>query len=215
MMKGVTYGLITAGIAFSFLGFTTDHSVDTKAFRTTHLDLHYHVPSVDELETIVVDPVVISPMLGKSYLGFKEALAFKESGGRYYIINRFGYLGKYQFSKGTLRLVGIRNSKDFVKKPALQEKAFFANTSRNKWVLRKYIDWYSGKRIQGIRITESGLLAAAHLVGPGAVKKYLQSNGKEKFEDAFGTSLEDYMKKFAGYDLSFIQPQRRINATKI
>ncbi|KKN02186.1 hypothetical protein LCGC14_1120300 [marine sediment metagenome] len=36
------------------------------------------------------------PFLGSSYIGFKEALAFKESSGNYFIINTLGYLGKYQ-----------------------------------------------------------------------------------------------------------------------
>ena len=34
--------------------------------------------------------------------------------------------------------------------------------------------------MNGIEITESGILAAAHLSGAGNVKKYLRSNGKTK-----------------------------------
>ena len=36
------------------------------------------------------------------------------------------------------------------------------------------------------------------------VIKYLKSNGKYNPTDAFGTSVESYMKRFAGYDVSKI-----------
>ncbi len=77
---------------------------------------------------------------------------------------------------------------------------------RNKWRLGKEIKRNIGKKINGIVITESGILAAAHLAGAGSVKKYLRSNGKDIFADAYGTNVQHYMKKFAGYDTSFIKP---------
>ena len=92
--------------------------------------------------------------------------------------------------------------------PVWQEKAFVANASRNKWVLRKDIKRFNGKVINGVKVTESGILAAAHLAGPGSVKSYLRSGGVEGFRDAFGTSIRSYMKKFSGYDVSFIEPNR-------
>merc|ERR1711974_34126 len=51
-----------------------------------------------------------SLFLGKSYVGFKEALGFKESRGDYTTINQFGYLGKYQFASATLQLIGISDT---------------------------------------------------------------------------------------------------------
>ena len=57
-------------------------------------------------------------------------------------------------------------------------------------------------------VTESGILAAAHLSGPGNVKKYLRSSGRLKFKDAFGTSIESYLISFSKYDLSNIFPER-------
>ncbi|WP_250432666.1 peptidoglycan-binding protein LysM [Hanstruepera flava] len=150
-----------------------------------------------------------SPTLGKSYIGFKEALGFKESRGDYSIVNTFGYLGKYQFGKETLKLIGIYNPILFLNTPELQEKAFLANAERNKWILRKDINRFEGKVINGIEITESGILAAAHLAGPGNVKKFLRSYGANGFSDAYGTSISYYMKKFSGYDTSFIKPNRK------
>ena len=38
----------------------------------------------------------------------------------------------------------------------------------------------------------------------GSVIDYLKSNGTKIGKDAFGTSVESYMKKFAGYDVKAI-----------
>ena len=154
-------------------------------------------------------------LLQKDFIGFKEALAFKESQRRYNVVNKFGYLGKYQFAKGTLALVGVNNTNGFLKSPSLQERAFKANVSRNKWVLRRDIRRFVGKRIKGILITESGIVAAAHLVGPGSVKKFLRSNGEQVFKDGFGTSIIDYMDKFKSYDISDIPMNRRARVFKM
>ncbi|WP_191860055.1 peptidoglycan-binding protein LysM [Hanstruepera ponticola] len=150
-----------------------------------------------------------SPTLGKSFIGFKEALGFKESGGDYFTVNTFGYLGKYQFGKETLKMIGIYNLTHFLQNPEIQEKAFVANAQRNKWILRKDIEKYVGKTINGINITESGILAAAHLAGPGNVKKYLRSYGADIFADAYGTTIQYYIKKFSGYDTTLIKPNRK------
>ena len=155
------------------------------------------------------------PILSKSFTAFKEALAFKESGGDYFTTNTLGYLGKYQFGKGTLDLLGVYNTSQFLDDPILQEKAFIANTMRNKWVLRRDIKRFIGRRIDGVLVTESGILAAAHLAGPGSVKKYLRSYGAVGFTDAYGTSIRNYMKRFSGYDTSEILADKKAKVSKI
>ena len=124
------------------------------------------------------------------------------------MINTLGYLGKYQFGRTTLKRFRIYNTKEFLKNPELQEKAFAAYCSVNKWILRKDIRRAVGKIINGIEITESGILAAAHLGGAGNVKKYLRSNGRIRFSDAYGSSIHSYLKKFAGYNVSNIKADR-------
>ena len=155
---------------------------------------------------------MVPPFLGKSYNGFKEALAFKESQGRYDVVNSLGYLGKYQFGLSTLHLMGVYNADEFLSDPVLQEKVFYANLARNKWILRRDIKRFTGKRIGGVEVTESGILAAAHLAGAGNVKKYLRSYGKEDVADVFGSNISYYIKKFAGYDISMIQQQKNAKA---
>ncbi|ARV08095.1 peptidoglycan-binding protein LysM [Polaribacter sp. SA4-10] len=148
------------------------------------------------------------PYLQKNFVGFKEAVAFKESQGKYTVVNTLGYLGKYQFGRTTLERFKIYNTQEFLRNPELQEKAFAAYCSVNKWILRKDIKRSVGKTINGIKITESGILAAAHLSGAGNVKKFLRSNGNKRFSDAYGSSIQSYLKKFAGYNVSNVIADR-------
>jgi hypothetical protein len=136
-------------------------------------------------------------------------LGFKESRGSYTVVNQYGYMGKYQFSKNTLKMIGIYNSSTFMDDASLQEKAFEAYTARNKWILRRDIKRFKGSYISGVKVTESGILAAAHLAGAGNVKKFLRSYGAEGFQDANGTSIRYYLKKFSGYDTSNIVPDKK------
>ena len=147
--------------------------------------------------------------LTNNFVAFKEALAFKESQGKYKVVNTLGYLGKYQFGKNTLKRFKIYNTTNFLNTPELQEKAFVALCKVNKWILRREIKNSVNKVINGTLITESGILAAAHLSGAGNVKKYLRTSGTLKFKDAYGASIQYYMKKFAGYDVTNIIGNRK------
>lgn len=195
-----------------FFSFSTKEAADLERYSTSDVEMEYTVALNDSEPDDFPELREELPMLSKSYLGFKEAVGFRESGGNYKSINEYGYMGKYQFGKGTLALIGIYDSEEFINSPQLQEAAFYANASRNKWILIRDIDRFVGKTINGVEVTESGILAAAHLAGPGSVKKYLRSWGGHAFSDAFGTSIKNYMKRFAGYDTSFIKPERKAKA---
>lgn len=151
------------------------------------------------------------PFTIKDFVGFKEFLGFFESGSDYKKINRLGYLGKYQFGRSTLKVLRVKKINEFINIPELQEKAFIMNVMRNKWILRREIKRFSGKKLNNILITESGIIAAAHLSGPGNVKKYLRNYGDKKFDlgDINGTKISDYMKTFKGYNLSKINADRK------
>lgn len=202
-----------------YTSFSSNKTIDSSKYSTAGLVLNYTVSQ--DAGTNTSDLALLnsnkpySPYLGKSFVGFKEALAFKESRGDYFTVNSLGYLGKYQFGRGTLKLLGIYDTEEFLKNPELQEKAFIANAERNKWILRRDIKRFVGKKINGTIITESGILAAAHLAGPGSVKHYLRSYGEETFADAYGTTIQYYMKKFAGYDTSFLKPNKKAKATSV
>jgi hypothetical protein len=144
------------------------------------------------------------PYTGKFFIGYKEAIAFKESQGKYEKINSLGYLGKYQFGTETLKTVGVHNSQQFLNSPKMQEQAFIALVAKNKSELKEIIERYEGQIISGIRVTESGILAAAHLGGVGSVKKFFKHDGKRNSKDAYGTSIRTYMRDFGGYETSGI-----------
>lgn len=198
------------------VSFSSNETIDLSKYSTKGLELNYTV----NLDQSIQDDILasndlnetFSPYLGKSFVGFKEALGFKESRGDYSSVNTFGYLGKYQFGTETLKMIGIHNPGQFLKNPVLQEKAFIANAARNKWILRRDIKNFVGKRINGVLVTESGILAAAHLAGPGSVKEYLRSYGLDNFADGYGTTVEYYMKRFSGYDTSFVKPNKLAKA---
>ncbi|MUU76828.1 peptidoglycan-binding protein LysM [Winogradskyella endarachnes] len=192
-----------------------DTSLNPDTYSTEGLELNYNFS--EDLAMVEIQDEsksnTFSPHLGKSFEGFKEAIAFKESQGDYFTVNTLGYLGKYQFGKETLKLLGIYTPNQFLYNPELQEKAFIANAQRNKWVLRKDIKRFEGRKIAGIKVTESGILAAAHLAGPGSVKKFLRSYGANNVADAYGSTVKAYMKKFSGYDTSIITPDKKAKVT--
>ena len=175
----------------------------TENFDSSYIDIEYIVLN----ETTIEVPNYV--FLINDFNGFKELLGFKESTGIYSRLNKFGFMGKYQFNLNTLKMYKIKNSNNFINNPELQERVFLINVQRNKWILRKDIKWFVGSIINGTEITESGILAAAHLSGPGNVKKYLRSTGKDDKNDAFGTSISKYIKYFKNFDLSMVEAVRK------
>jgi hypothetical protein len=199
--KWYFYTSLTIIIAFLSSGFKPLNLDTNPWFLTDEMDgTNYLFPSQEQEDYTNLN----IPFTGNFFIGFKEAIAFKESQGKYKKINSLGYLGKYQFGTATLKTIGVHNSAAFLNNPDLQEKAFLALLAKNKWELRDEIEKYEGTLLNGIRVTESGILAAAHLGGVGSVKKYFKNNGKRYLRDAYGTSLRSYMKAFGGYDTSFI-----------
>ncbi|UCE93116.1 MAG: peptidoglycan-binding protein LysM [Flavobacteriaceae bacterium] len=198
--------MFIAYIAIILVVFTQYNTLFYKASKK----VRYNLPKANAIVTVSksVEPfkVYFTPSVDNLYIGFKEAVAFKESRGNYKKVNSLGYLGKYQFGESTLNRIRIYDTENFLNDPKLQEDAFYTLCSLNKWILKRDIKRSVGKKINGVVITESGILAAAHLAGAGNVKKYLRSNGEFNSYDAYGTNVHQYMKKFAGYDTSFIKP---------
>ncbi|BDD08998.1 hypothetical protein FUAX_14300 [Fulvitalea axinellae] len=148
---------------------------------------------------------------------FSEAIRFRESSDRYGITNSHGYLGAYQFGRTALKDLGLQkyqtNKKAFLTDPSTQDEAFLRYCMINKFRLRNYIRVFSGRKIAGVHITESGILAAAHLVGSQSVKDWFNSRGKIEPKDAYGTSLKEYLVKFSGFNLD-IEASRKGRLTE-
>lgn len=202
MIKKWTYYIsILSIVAFICFGFKPFKKQNHDWFLLGEDDeMLYHFPSKNQADYANLN----IPFTGKFFIGYKEAIAFRESQGKYSKVNSFGMMGKYQFSPETLRSIGVNNHAAFMKSPVLQEKAFIALLAKNKWLLRDEIAKYSGMVIGGIHVTESGILAAAHLGGVTTVKRFFKSNGTRHFRDGYGTSIKTYMRKFGGYETGAI-----------
>lgn len=200
--KSIFYMSILLTVAFISSGFKPYNSQINDGFRLDeNEELSYVFPSQNYIDYATIKV----PFTGKYFIGFKEAIAHKESQGKYSKINTLGYLGKYQFGMETLKSIGIKDSIGFMNSPRLQEKAFVALLSKNKYELQEYINYFEGKVVDGVKITESGILAAAHLGGTGSVKRFLNSNGERKCRDEYGTSVKTYMRDFGGFETAGIQ----------
>jgi hypothetical protein len=199
--KWFFYTSLALIIAFLSSGFKPSELDSNEWFLINEKDgTHYLFPSQKQNDYSDLNV----PYTGKFFVGYKEAIAFKESQGKYKKINSLGYLGKYQFGTQTLKTIGVYNSRQFLNSPKMQEQAFIALVAKNKSELKEIIERYEGQMVSGIRVTESGILAAAHLGGVGSVKKFFRHNGKRYLKDAYGTSIRSYMRDFGGYETSGI-----------
>jgi Ca2+-binding RTX toxin-like protein len=159
-------------------------------------------------------------MATPSYTAFLNALGERESGGNYAAVNQFGYLGKYQFGELALRDIGYYTADGTSKndwKPGFwtgkngidSKQEFLANHSVQESAIRDYmkLQWqyvkgawaYEGQTLDGVKITVSGMLAGAHLVGAGNLKDYLLSGGDDAPADGNGVGVKSYVTQFKGY----------------
>jgi len=172
-------------------------------FERFHKEITIEVPTIKEISVIKpkLEAKVEMPVV-KNHSTFLDAIGFRESSNNYKAVNQFGYLGKYQFGRKTLNAIGFEkvSNREFLANPTIQEKAMLVLLKQNKHTLRKEIAKYSGKVINGIYITESGILAAAHLAGAGNVKRFFRKG--YEFRDGNGTKMTSYMKQFANYELN-------------
>jgi len=171
----------------------------------TYKTIRVFTPTVAEITSepitvIKVEPTQIEIKKVKGYDDFLDAIGHQESGNRYDIVNRYGYMGRYQFGNSTLKTLKIKVTREaFLNSPDLQEYAMKQLLLYNKKKLQKYIDEFDGQIVHGILVTESGLLAAAHLGGQGSVKKWFRTGKIRK--DGNGVKITSYMQRFSGYKL--------------
>jgi len=149
-----------------------------------------------------IEPKVEQPVIKVSeFNNFLSAVGRRESSNRWTVINKFGYMGRYQMSRKNVDIFLGKHitNKQFLESRELQNKCMLALLKHNKKLLRRQIRKYANTNVNGVWVTESGILAAAHLAGAGNVKKWFR-NGKNP-KDKLGTSLVDYMTLFGGYNL--------------
>ena len=151
------------------------------------------------------------------YEAFLNKLGYYESRNKYNVMNSFGYMGRWQMGMESLKDIGFVDSEgnwtalansmgvystdDFLNTPAAQDYAIRLY-DKKLWSYIKYFgdDKYIGTTFDGIEVTLSGLVAAAHLVGAGGVHEMFMT-GRVK-TDALGNKATFYLKNLAGYDIS-------------
>lgn len=189
-MKNFTVLTLSAIAVYLIMAFTTRRAeiqepMLVKRYEITPIEITIEAPEIDI----------------KGHDAFLNKLGNFESGNDYKKVNRFGYMGRYQFGEQALEQVGLDlTRKEFLNNPEVQELAMQRLLEFNDDTLDKFITKYEGKKLHGVLVTRSGVLAAAHLGGPTNVKKWFHS-GKD-FKDGNGTSITKYMKIFGGYSLS-------------
>jgi len=156
---------------------------------------------------------------------FFEVLGQSESRGNYKAVNSIGYIGKYQMGESALvdasyykpkknynnkwdgEFPGKDNvyiKEDFLNNPQAQENAIRIYMKRQWGYIKNIAEKHVGQTYNGVKMTRSGMLAAAHLVGNGALRSYLQNEGKIVPQDKNGVTAENYIKKFNDFDVSSV-----------
>lgn len=165
--------------------------------------------------------------MSKTYKDYITAIRQYESNSKYNHLNeKYGFAGAYQITEDNLQRIGyykkdatpkkndwigswvgkngVSSLSEFLSSPQAQDKAFL---ELQQWVWKTgFTDFnvkpYIGQTINGVTITESGLLAGAHLVGAPALLQYLSSQGNNVPADPYGTQVSKYIEMFNGYDVS-------------
>lgn len=124
------------------------------------------------------------------------------------VINQYGYMGKFQMGTAAFREIGVKMSprrwRHHPISEKVQDKLFLRYCALNSVYLERDIKKYSGKRIKGIRIHKSNILAAAH-GGIGRVHLFLASHGRIDRKDGNGTPISHYFRKFEHHHLDLSQ----------
>lgn len=162
--------------------------------------------------------------MSNTFAAFLVALKMMESGGDYQSVNTLNFLGAYQFGEAALTDLGyvrydgnaydnnysggftgkggVRSAKDFLSNKKEQDRAAKAWMSLMwDYIELQRIAHYEGRNVAGSKLTASSMLAASHLLGAGALKEYIRTNGKADLRDPYGTPLKKYISKFSGYDV--------------
>lgn len=145
----------------------------------------------------------------KKYADVYRSLFGTESRNNFNAANDEGYIGRGQFGQARLndftRATGRAPMKvRYIKgntpeKKELQkqiEQWHFADI--NKFIDKNDLMRFDGQTIKGVKITRSGMIAAAHLGGRTGMKRFLESGGKYDPADSNGTRLSAYARTHGG-----------------
>jgi hypothetical protein len=140
---------------------------------------------------------------------YRLLLGYYESRNTYTIDNG-KFMGAYQFGPSALNHLGLDyiTLEKFRKNPnifpdSLQDWAVvrFAEENQKMMSTKINLNYYIGRKINGVIVTRGGILAAAHLIGWSDCSKYLKTYGLFNPADGNGTTANTYMKHFKDHDI--------------
>lgn len=157
------------------------------------------------------------PNYEDEYGAFLEKLGYYESRNNYTIKNEYGYMGRWQLGHMALQDIGfmdssykytslaasygVQSDEDFLNTPSAQDYCVLEVHKKMLSYIKYYGDeQYIGQTKWDIKITLSGLIASAHLVGAGALHNMLKTGVVAT--DANGAKATFYLKELAGYNIS-------------
>lgn len=146
----------------------------------------------------------------KPYAAFKAAIRAREGHGDYSVVNKYGFVGAYQFGMARLCDLGLTRRKfegskgfrnslfEFI--PPLTQEAFLAVPGLQDAVFDAHVMNLKPRCVNLGQLSNlSGAIAACHLLGVGGLVEFVRHNIDGV--DAFGTKLSEYYDLFKGYEI--------------
>ena len=179
---------IVVTIAFTSLFFYLKDSENTEKLKNLFAE-----------NEIVQEPITLQ---GK-FRVFADSLGTIISNKKYDTIFENGSLGKYAIGNMCLKDLGFSPTEqfreEFLKDSLLQEECFRVICMMNKYRMRNYINKYEGIQYKQVEISESGLIAGAHLIGATTLKSWFT----KKYNN---DEVTDVIEKMKGFNLDYIVP---------
>jgi hypothetical protein len=130
-------------------------------------------------------------------------LAHLESGFTPDVKNRLGYVGAFQFGESALSemisrgVIDNMDKESFRNAPIHIQASAAAGLANLNWkIIKNDAEALLDKKINGVKVTKKGLMAASHLVGASDVKTWLRTRGAKTSKDANGITIEKYLREF-------------------
>lgn len=132
--------------------------------------------------------------IDQNYKNYLIQLAKRESGFNPEITNNEGYMGLFQFGTDALQEIDV-TPQEYMSDWKKQVDAAVKWTNLNKERLAQVITGNIGRNWNGTKLTEYGILGAAHLGGVNGVTNLLLK-GLDK-RDSNNTAISDYLVFFS------------------